>query len=55
MLNVFATEGVPSTPINSHEQSLTDPQVVANDWVQNLTLPNGAEVSSSGPPVKVRL
>jgi crotonobetainyl-CoA:carnitine CoA-transferase CaiB-like acyl-CoA transferase len=50
-LELFAAKGVPCAPINSYEECLADPQVVANGWVQSITLPHGGEVSSFGPPV----
>ncbi|MEI2415877.1 CoA transferase [Orrella sp. JC864] len=48
----FRACGVPCAPINSYSQVLRDPQVEHMDWVQPLTLPNGAVTRTFGPPVR---
>ncbi len=50
-LELFADAGVPCAPINSYQQSLDDPQVAANEWVRDISLPNGADTKTFGPPV----
>jgi len=50
-LELFAEAGVPCAPINSYQQTLNDPQVVANEWVREISLPDGAAIKTFGPPV----
>ncbi len=51
-LERFRARGVPCAPINNYSQVLQDPQVDHMDWVQPLTLPNGAVTQTFGPPVR---
>ena len=52
-LAVFAEKGVPSSPINSYADALTDRQVEHMGWVQELTLPNGVSTKSFGPALRI--
>ncbi|MEP6017701.1 MAG: CoA transferase [Paracoccaceae bacterium] len=52
-LTVFAEKGVPSSPINSYADALTDRQVEHMGWVQDLTLPNGVSTKSFGPALRI--
>ncbi len=51
-IDAFAAAGVPCSPINSYSDALGDPQVEHMGWVQDLTLPNGRQTSTFGPPVR---
>lgn len=52
-LAAFAEAGVPCSPINSYADALADKQVAAMGWVQPITLPNGVETRTFGPPVRI--
>jgi crotonobetainyl-CoA:carnitine CoA-transferase CaiB-like acyl-CoA transferase len=52
-LGVFAEAGVPHAPINDYASALADPQVGHMDWVQPLTLPNGVDTRTFGPPLRL--
>jgi crotonobetainyl-CoA:carnitine CoA-transferase CaiB-like acyl-CoA transferase len=54
LLTTFARVGVPCAPINTYSQALADPQVAHMEWVQSLTLPNGAETRTFASPLKMR-
>lgn len=43
--------GVPCAPINTYSEALSDPQVVAMDWVEDQALPGGTETKTFGNPV----
>ena len=45
--------GVPSSPINTYEQTLSDPQVAAMNLVRPLSLPNGVETRTTAFPVSM--
>ena len=49
----FQRAGVPSSLINTYSESLADPQVKANGWVQPLTLPGGAVTRTFVSPLAV--
>lgn len=51
-VQAFADAGVPCSPINSYADALSDPQVEHMGWVQELTLPNGHQTRTFGPPVR---
>ncbi|MGI9304264.1 MAG: CaiB/BaiF CoA transferase family protein [Gammaproteobacteria bacterium] len=50
-LRRFEAAGVPCAPINRYADVLQDPQVLAQDWIQPLTLPNGVETKTFGAPI----
>lgn len=52
-LTAFANAGVPSSPINSYSEALSDPQVDHMGWVQALTLANGNETRTFGSPFRI--
>jgi len=52
-LSVFATNGVPSGPINTYSQALDDDQVRERGWVQPLTLGNGQETRTFASPLAI--
>jgi len=52
-LAVFAEKGVPSSPINSYADALTDRQVDHMGWVHDLTLPNGVTTKTFGPALRI--
>ena len=52
-LSAFAAAGVPSSPINSYSDALSDPQVVHMGWVQDITLPNGKATKTFGSPLRI--
>lgn len=52
-LEVFATAGVPSSPINTYSQALADEQVEHMGWVQDLALPNGSTTKTFGSPLRM--
>ena len=43
LLAMMSERGVPCAPINTYSQVLADPQVEHMGWVEDMTLPNGAE------------
>ena len=45
--------GVPCAPINNYADILSDPHVVAMQWVQALDLPNGAATQTLGFPMRI--
>ena len=47
----FRAAGVPHAPIYRYGEVLDDPQVDAYGWVQAMTLPNGADIRTFGPPI----
>jgi crotonobetainyl-CoA:carnitine CoA-transferase CaiB-like acyl-CoA transferase len=51
-LTRFRDAGVPCAPINAYSQVLVDPQVDHMQWVQPLTLPNGATTSTFASPLR---
>jgi len=51
-LDAFRTAGVPSAPINTYSDVLQDPQVAHMEWVQPLTLPNGAQTKTFVSPIR---
>lgn len=52
-LGRFRDTGVPSAPINSYSQVLSDPQVEHMKWVQPITLPNGVQTKTFVSPVRI--
>jgi crotonobetainyl-CoA:carnitine CoA-transferase CaiB-like acyl-CoA transferase len=52
-LSAFATAGVPGSLINTYSESVADPQVTANGWVQPLTLPGGAVTRTFASPLGI--
>jgi crotonobetainyl-CoA:carnitine CoA-transferase CaiB-like acyl-CoA transferase len=50
-LGAFARAGVPASLINTYSESVADPQVQANGWVQPLTLPGGAVTRTFASPI----
>lgn len=52
-LERFRDAGVPSAPINSYSQVLSDPQVEHMEWVQPITLPNGVQTKTFVSPVRI--
>ena len=52
-LAAFARAGVPASLINSYSESVADPQVVANGWVQPLTLRGGAVTRTFASPLSM--
>ncbi|MEP5759952.1 MAG: CoA transferase [Litoreibacter sp.] len=51
-LETFEKVGVPSSPINTYSQALSDPQVQHMGWVQEMTLPGGRETKTFGSPLR---
>ena len=51
-LNRFRQAGVPCAPINNYSDVLADPQVDHMQWVQDLTLPNGARTKTFASPIR---
>lgn len=47
----FRAAGVPSAPIYRYGEVLEDPQVEAYGWVQQMRLPNGADINTFGVPI----
>jgi formyl-CoA transferase len=47
----FERAGVPSSLINTYSEAVTDPQVQASNWVQDLTLPGGALTRTFASPL----
>jgi crotonobetainyl-CoA:carnitine CoA-transferase CaiB-like acyl-CoA transferase len=52
-LAAFERAGVPASLINTYSESLADPQVEANGWIQNLTLPGGAVTRTFASPLAI--
>jgi crotonobetainyl-CoA:carnitine CoA-transferase CaiB-like acyl-CoA transferase len=48
----FSQAGVPCVRINKYSDVLSDPQTVAMQWVQPLTLPNGVQTRTVGTPLR---
>ncbi|GAB1575577.1 CaiB/BaiF CoA transferase family protein [Bordetella petrii] len=48
----FREAGVPCAPINRYSDVLGDPQVEHMQWVQDLTLPNGAQTRTFVSPIR---
>jgi len=51
-LGRFRQAGVPCAPINDYSDVLADPQVDHMQWVQDLTLPNGAQTRTFASPIR---
>jgi len=51
-LHKFREAGVPCAPINNYSDVLADPQVDHMQWVQDLTLPNGAQTRTFASPIR---
>ncbi|MVW77829.1 CaiB/BaiF CoA transferase family protein [Bordetella sp. 02P26C-1] len=51
-LTRFRAAGVPCAPINRYSEVLVDPQVDHMQWVQDLTLPNGAHTRTFVSPIR---
>ena len=49
----FIEAGVPAAPINRYSDALSDPQVMAQGWVQALELPGGAKTKTFVHPIQV--
>ena len=49
----FSELGVPTAPINRYGEVLVDKQVVDQNWVQDLELPNSSMTKTFGHPIKV--
>ena len=52
-LGSFEQAGVPASLINTYSESVADPQVQANGWVQPLTLPGGARTRTFVSPLAI--
>ena len=52
-LAAFAEVGVPSSPINSYSEDLSDPQVDYMGWVQEILLPSGKATKTFGSPLRI--
>lgn len=52
-LAAFAEVGVPSSPINSYSEALSDPQVDYMGWVQEILLPSGKATKTFGSPLRI--
>ena len=52
-LAAFERAGVPASLINTYSESLADPQVEANGWVQPLTLPGGTVTRTFASPLAI--
>ncbi|MGH6776421.1 MAG: CaiB/BaiF CoA transferase family protein [Bradyrhizobium sp.] len=52
-LQYMRAAGVPSAPINTYSQALTDPQVAHYGWVQPLVLPGGHRTETFISPLKI--
>jgi formyl-CoA transferase len=52
-LAAFAQAGVPASLINTYSESVADPQVEANGWVQPLNLPGGALTRTFASPLAI--
>ncbi|MCX5589988.1 CaiB/BaiF CoA transferase family protein [Alcaligenes endophyticus] len=51
-LEAFRAAKVPSAPINTYSEVLVDPQVEHMNWVQDLSLPNGALTRTFASPIR---
>jgi crotonobetainyl-CoA:carnitine CoA-transferase CaiB-like acyl-CoA transferase len=51
-LKRFRDAGIPSAPINSYSEVLSDPQVEHMEWVQPLELPNGVRTRTFASPMR---
>src|SRR3546814_360161 len=51
-LDRFRQAGVPCAPINNYSAVLADPQVDHMQWVQDLTLPNGAQTRTFASTIR---
>lgn len=51
-LEAFREAGVPCAPINTYSDVLRDAQVEHMQWVQDLTLPNGAATKTFVSPIR---
>jgi crotonobetainyl-CoA:carnitine CoA-transferase CaiB-like acyl-CoA transferase len=51
-IDLFSRAGVPSTPINSYSQALSDMQVAHLGLVEAITLPSGATAQTVGSPMR---
>lgn len=51
-LALFDNAGVPCAPINNYADILNDPHVEAMQWVQTLSLPNGATTQTVAFPMR---
>ena len=52
-LQRLETEGIPSGPINSYPEVLSDPHVLAREMVVDLIHPGAGEIKALGIPVKL--
>lgn len=52
-LDRLAAAGVPCSPINPYSAVLDDPHVEAQQWVQPIRLPNGAETRTFASPLVI--
>ncbi|MFT5390678.1 MAG: crotonobetainyl-CoA:carnitine CoA-transferase CaiB-like acyl-CoA transferase [Gammaproteobacteria bacterium] len=52
-LTRFREAGVPSAPIYQYGEILDDPQVQSYGWVQDMQLPNGADIRTFGAPISM--
>ena len=52
MLDRLRAAGVPCAPINTYSSALADEQVRHMQWVQQITLPNGARTRTFGSPLR---
>ncbi len=52
-ISKFAKAGVPTSPINKYSAALKDPQVVAQNWVQELELPDAASTKTFAHPIRL--
>ncbi|MEM7253494.1 MAG: CoA transferase [Pseudomonadota bacterium] len=50
-LNRFREAGVPCAPINRYGEVLDDDQVASYGWVQSMSLPEGPDIRTFGPPI----
>lgn len=53
LLEIFNQRGVPCAPLNTYSQALADPQVAHMQWVEEITLPNGARTNTVTSPQRV--
>lgn len=52
-IRVFKEAAVPHSRINDYETALSDPQVQHMGWVQEITLPNGAQTKTFISPIRI--
>ncbi len=50
-LELFRKAGVPCAPINDYDSALSDPQVEAMGWVQEMEMPSGNPIRTFASPV----